>query len=122
MITTILAVGLGGFLGAIARMLTSNFFNKIIPHNFPYGTLMVNIIGSFLIGLFFSYANSKGINIHTKSFLSTGFMGAFTTFSTFSYENLLFLQSGDYLHFVLNVVLNIGLCLLAVWLGFLIFK
>ncbi|RKO65265.1 chromosome condensation protein CrcB [Campylobacter sp. P255] len=122
MITTILAVGLGGFLGAIARMLTSNFFNKIIPHNFPYGTLMVNIIGSFLMGLFFSYTNSKGINIHTKSFLSTGFMGAFTTFSTFSYENLLFLQSGDYLHFVLNVVLNIGLCLLAVWLGFLIFK
>ncbi|AJC84597.1 fluoride efflux transporter CrcB [Campylobacter peloridis] len=119
---TILAIGFGGFLGAITRVLTSNFFNKIIPHDFPYGTLIVNIIGSFLMGLFFSYANSKGVNLLSKSIISTGFLSAFTTFSTFSYENLLFLQSGDYFHFFINVISNIALCLLAVWLGFLIFK
>ncbi|AJD03270.1 fluoride efflux transporter CrcB [Campylobacter lari] len=122
MISTILAVGFGGFLGAISRMLASSFFNKIIPHDFPYGTLLVNIIGSFLMGLFFSYANSKGVHIFTKSLISTGFLSAFTTFSTFSYENLLFLQSGDYFHFFLNIILNVILCLLAVWIGFLIFK
>ncbi|CAM4164172.1 fluoride efflux transporter CrcB [Campylobacter armoricus] len=122
MIGTILAVGFGGFLGAIARMITSSFFSKIIPHNYPYGTLFVNIIGSFLIGLFFSYANSKGVHILTKSLVSTGFLGAFTTFSTFSYENLLFLQSGNYFQFLLNIFLNVALCLLAVWLGFLILK
>ncbi|ENQ6619188.1 fluoride efflux transporter CrcB [Campylobacter lari] len=122
MISTILAVGFGGFLGAISRMLTSSFFNKIIPYDFPYGTLLVNIIGSFLMGLFFSYANFKGVHIFTKSLISTGFLSAFTTFSTFSYENLLFLQSGDYFHFFLNIILNVILCLLAVWIGFLIFK
>ncbi|AJC86300.1 fluoride efflux transporter CrcB [Campylobacter sp. RM16704] len=122
MINTILAVGFGGFLGAVARMLTSNFISKNIPHNFPYGTLMVNIVGSFLIGVLFSYANSKGMHTITKSFISTGFLGAFTTFSTFSYENLLFLQGGNYFHFLLNVISNITFCLLAVWLGYLIFK
>ncbi|MCR6570150.1 fluoride efflux transporter CrcB [Campylobacter insulaenigrae] len=122
MIYTLLAVGFGGFLGAIVRILTTSICNKLLPHNFAYGTLMVNIIGSFLMGMFFSYINSKELNILLKSFLSTGFLGAFTTFSAFSYENLLFLQSENYFHFIVNIISHLSLCLLAVWLGYLIFK
>lgn len=122
MLNTILIVGLGGFIGAILRMLAMNLVNKFLPHSIGFGTLFVNVLGSFIIGLVFSYAQNKGLSLLLKSFISTGILGAFTTFSTFSYENLMLLQSGNYLSFALNIVLNVVLCLFAVWLGFLIFK
>ncbi|MCW1360399.1 fluoride efflux transporter CrcB [Campylobacter sp. US33a] len=122
MLNTILVVGFGGFLGAILRMFAINLVNKFLPHSISFGTLFVNVFGSFIIGLLFSYAQNKGLSPLLKSFISTGILGAFTTFSTFSYENLLFLQSGNYLNFTLNILSNVTLCLLAVWLGFLIFK
>lgn len=122
MLNTILIVGFGGFIGAILRMFAINLVNKFLPHSISFGTLFVNVFGSFIIGLLFSYAQNKGLSPFLKSFISTGFLGAFTTFSTFSYENLMLLQSGNYLNFALNILLNITLCLLAVWLGFIIFK
>lgn len=122
MLNTILIVGFGGFIGAILRMFAINLVNKFLPHSISFGTLFVNVFGSFIIGLLFSYAQNKGLSPLLKSFISTGFLGAFTTFSTFSYENLMLLQSGNYLNFALNILLNITLCLLAVWLGFIIFK
>ncbi|EIM1087800.1 fluoride efflux transporter CrcB [Campylobacter coli] len=121
MLNTLLIVGFGGFIGAILRMLSINLVNKFFPY-FSFGTLFVNVLGSFIIGLLFSYAQNKGLSPVIKSFISTGFLGAFTTFSTFSYENLLLLQSGNYFNFSLNILLNIILCLIAVWLGFIIFK
>ncbi len=122
MLNTILVVGLGGFIGAILRMLSINLVNKFFPYSISLGTLFVNVLGSFMMGLLFSYAHHKGLSPALKSFISTGFLGAFTTFSTFSYENLLLLQSGNYFNFSLNILLNIILCLIAVWLGFIIFK
>ncbi|ENY1772523.1 fluoride efflux transporter CrcB [Campylobacter coli] len=122
MLNTLLIVGFGGFIGAILRMLSINLVNKFFPYSISFGTLFVNVLGSFIIGLLFSYAQNKGLSPALKSFISTGFLGAFTTFSTFSYENLLLLQSGNYFNFSLNILLNIILCLIAVWLGFIIFK
>lgn len=118
----ILIVGIGGFLGSVFRMLSINFINKIFPHAIGFGTLFVNVLGSFVIGLCFSYAQNKGLSPLLKNFINTGFLGAFTTFSTFSYENLMLLQNGNYFHLFLNIVFNVILCLLAVWLGFIIFK
>lgn len=122
MLNTLLVVGFGGFIGAILRMLSINLVNKFFPYSISLGTLFVNVLGSFMMGLLFSYAHHKGLSPALKSFISTGFLGAFTTFSTFSYENLLLLQSGNYFNFSLNILLNIILCLIAVWLGFIIFK
>ncbi|EOV3463228.1 fluoride efflux transporter CrcB [Campylobacter coli] len=122
MLNTLLIVGFGGFIGAILRMLSINLVNNFFPYSISFGTLFVNVLGSFIIGLLFSYAQNKGLSPVIKSFISTGFLGAFTTFSTFSYENLLLLQSGNYFNFSLNILLNIILCLIAVWLGFIIFK
>ncbi|EKF1363293.1 fluoride efflux transporter CrcB [Campylobacter coli] len=122
MLNTLLIVGFEGFIGAILRMLSINLVNKFFPYSISFGTVFVNVLGSFIIGLLFSYAQNKGLSPVIKSFISTGFLGAFTTFSTFSYENLLLLQSGNYFNFSLNILLNIILCLIAVWLGFIIFK
>ncbi|MBZ7953696.1 MULTISPECIES: fluoride efflux transporter CrcB [Campylobacter] len=122
MLNMILIVGIGGFLGSVFRMLSINFINKIFPHAISFGTLFVNVLGSFAIGLCFSYAQNKGLSPLLKNFINTGFLGAFTTFSTFSYENLMLLQNGNYFHLFLNIVFNVILCLLAVWLGFIIFK
>ncbi|TKX31360.1 fluoride efflux transporter CrcB [Campylobacter aviculae] len=122
MINMILIVGIGGFLGSVFRMFCINVISKFFPYSISFGTLFVNILGSFAIGLCFSYAQNKGLSPLLKNFISTGFLGAFTTFSTFSYENLMLLQNGDYFNFFLNIILNVALCLLAVWLGMIIFK
>lgn len=120
---TCLMVGLGGFLGAILRMLSFEFIHKILPPSYFFlATLFVNVLGSFLMGILFFYAQNKGISASVKNFIGIGFLGAFTTFSAFSYENLLFLQNHSYIHLIFNVFLNVGLCLFAIWLGSLVFK
>lgn len=109
----LLLVGCGGFLGAILRFLISAFCFKFMPLNFPYGTLIVNLMGGFLIG----YFTKMGLNLELKSFLITGFLGALTTFSTFTIENISFLQNGKFFLCFLNVslslVLSFGACYLA---------
>lgn len=112
----------GGGIGTILRMLSIKLVNKFFPYSISFGTLFVNVLGYFAIGLLFFYAQNKGLSPLLKSFVSTGVLGAFTTFSTFSYQNLLLLQSGNYLYFALNILLNVFLCLFAAWLGFIIFK
>jgi CrcB protein len=107
-ISTILAVGSGGFIGANLRLFLNGFANHHLNFlSIPVGTLFVNLLGSFLIGLFFALFHNFEISPEVKTFLSTGLLGALTTFSTFAYENLLFLQGGNFLGAFLNISLNV---------------
>ena len=93
----ILILGLGGFFGAVSRHLLSTFVQNLVkPNGFPYGTLAVNILGCFVLGLLTHLAGAKGLlDANTRMFLMVGFVGAFTTFSTFSVESVALLQSGQ---------------------------
>lgn len=120
-LTLLLAIGTGGFAGAVMRFTLSSWIQKLSPTFFPFGTLGVNILGSFLIGFAALYF-SEAIIPHQKALVITGFLGALTTFSTFSYETLLMLQNGLWGRALLNASANVFLCLLATLLGMLLFK
>jgi len=117
----ILAVGAGGFLGAISRFLLSTGIQRLTGAAFPWGTLSVNVLGSFLIGFLFLYFEQT-ISPTQKALLITGFLGALTTFSTFSLETVLMLQNGLFLKAFTNVALNAFLCVSATLLGMLLFR
>ncbi len=120
-LTLLLYIGFGGFLGAISRFLIANFVQKQVNIFFPIGTLSVNILGSFIIGFMAMYFQNI-IEPQYKAFVMTGFLGALTTFSTFSLENVNMLQDGDYLRVVLNITLNVSLTLAATILAIILFK
>lgn len=107
----LLLVFLGGGAGSMLRYLISKGMNNITV--LPLGTLVVNVVGSLLIGLFLGLAyRSPSFSPNTALFLATGFCGGFTTFSAFSYENQVFLKAGDFMSFgiytVLSILLGIG--------------
>ncbi|MDD2894813.1 MAG: CrcB family protein [Aliarcobacter sp.] len=102
----VLAIGLGGFLGAIARAYAVHFTNKFFPLEFPLGILLVNLIGSFIIGILFAYFSHYTVSINLKAFLTTGFLGALTTYSTFAIESYLLFGTSIYLAFT-NIALNL---------------
>ena len=118
---TLFLVGLGGFFGAIFRFLISGFVQKLVGTTFPVGTLSVNVIGSFLIG-FLVMLFENMLSPEWKAFFITGFLGALTTFSTFSLETVVLLQEGLYERALLNVALNVLTCLTATVCGMAIFK
>ena len=103
---TILAIGFGGFLGAIARAYAVHFTNKHIPLEFPLGILLVNLIGSFIIGVLIAYFSHYTVSVNIKAFLTTGFLGALTTYSTFAIETYLLFGTSLYLA-ILNISLNL---------------
>lgn len=103
---TVLAIGLGGFLGAIARAYVVHLTNKHVPLDFPAGILLVNVVGSFLIGCLFAFVAHNLLSDFTKSFLITGFLGALTTYSTFAIESFFLLQTSFFLG-VANMALNL---------------
>lgn len=105
---TILAIGSGGFLGAVTRAWLNGAINHHFPHSLPYGTMGVNLIGSFLIGVLVAYfAHSAFFGVHAKSFLTTGFLGALTTYSTFAIETLFLLSGGQIMMAAANIALNL---------------
>ncbi len=114
----VLLIGIGGFFGAIARFLTSKYTSGFLG-NFPLGTLIVNVIGSFALGfIMYSVLNdSRLISPEFRSFAAIGFIGAFTTMSTFAYESFRFIDLRDMAMFGLNFGSNLILCLLAIYLG-----
>ena len=116
---TLIWIGMGGFVGAVLRYLISSYIQTITKTaGFPFGTLAVNIIGSFIIGLIFFYFESSGsIDPQTRSFVLVGVLGAFTTFSTFSIETLDLLQGGQMVGALVNMGAHGILGLLAVWSG-----
>jgi CrcB protein len=123
MIKTLLLVGAGGFLGSISRFLASRFMQNNFPSAFPFGTLFVNITGCFLLGLIYGISErSSLVNPGWKLFLTVGFCGGFTTFSTFANENLAMLRDGDFFHFLLYTGLSVFLGIAATFLGVLITK
>jgi CrcB protein len=119
----LLLIGLGGSVGSIVRFLCQKYIYEWHPHPFPIGTMTVNVAGCFLIGLFCALAD-KG-NLLTPEWrllLTTGFCGGFTTFSTFAYENINLLKSGELMYFLLYTAASVILGLLATWLGMILVK
>lgn len=115
-------VFLGAGLGGVFRLLFSSKINEFSPF-FPLGTLVVNVIGSFLIGLIiFGLADKQIINSDMKLFLTVGVCGGFTTFSTFSYETLQLFKNSEFLLGGLNLLLSIILTILGVYLAYVIFR
>ncbi|MEZ5447589.1 MAG: fluoride efflux transporter CrcB [Thiolinea sp.] len=116
----IMAIMLGGAIGALLRYLTSLGVHQLLGRHFPYGTLTVNVLGSFLIGMLALYFSRHGeMETPLARGLIVGVLGALTTFSTFSLDTFYLLEQGAWLKAALNVTLNVLLCLLAVWLGVL---
>jgi CrcB protein len=114
----LIAVGLGGLAGAIARYGISNFVNRKMGAGMPLGTLAVNLIGCFAAGLLITLAAERNLfSEQTRLFLITGFMGSLTTFSTFGYETLFLARDGAADAALFNVALNVVLGVCCVWGG-----
>lgn len=120
---SLLIVGLGGGIGSMLRYLSQKWVYQFYPHPFPWGTLLVNIAGCFLIGIFHSLSERSGLfTTEWRLLLTTGFCGGFTTFSAFAFENLNLLKSGDITYFSLYTIASIVLGIAAVFAGITIFK
>ncbi len=115
----ILLVGAGGFLGSISRYAVSGWVQRWFPlSTFPYGTLAVNVAGCFAIGFLSGLAESKQLfGPQARLLVFLGFLGGFTTFSTFGYETFALARDADTIRVVLNVLLSVGAGLAAVWIG-----
>ena len=118
-----LLVFLGGGIGASFRYGMQGAVYRLTGAGFPYGTLAVNILGSFLIGVLMTAAEERlVINPSLRVFLTIGILGGFTTFSSFSYETLALLRDGSYGVGLLNVVFSVVLCLGGTWVGIVLGK
>jgi CrcB protein len=118
MFKLLLIIGTGSFIGGVARFLTSRLIQNTVVSAFPWGTFAVNIIGCFLIGILFGLSE-KGDLLSTewRLFLTVGFCGGFTTFSTFAQENMALLRDGNFLFFALYSGLSVFLGISAIFLG-----
>jgi len=116
----LLFIGFGGAIGSIARYQLTVLSQLCLGKSFPYGTLIVNVMGSLFIGLMskvlIKHSNPTQVELF-RSLLLIGFAGGFTTFSAFSLETLLLLREGQVGLAMTNIGISVGLCLFAVWLG-----
>lgn len=119
-IQTYLAVMAGGALGVAARLFLSNWFAVQVGETFPWGTIVVNISGCFVIGLFTGLTGPDGAFLAsplTRQVVTIGVLGGFTTFSSFSLQTISLLSDGEWLYALANVALSLVLCLLGTWGG-----
>jgi fluoride exporter len=118
-----LLVGLGGFLGSSSRYLIQKYLSVSFPTAFPISTLLINLVGCFLIGILFGISNKYDVmSAEVRLFLTTGFCGGFTTFSTFSNESLQLLKDGNFTYFFTYIILSVVVGIFLTFLGYLIFK
>jgi CrcB protein len=123
MFRLLLIIGSGSFIGGIARFLISRYVQNQALSTFPYGTFLVNITGCFLIGIFYGLSERGNLmNTELRMFLTVGFCGGFTTFSTFAGENMSLLREGDFFYFAMYTSLSIFLGLMATYIGNLLIK
>jgi len=116
-------VALGGALGSVARYWINDLVLLKTGSNFPWGILIINVTGSFLIGVFAAFTDPDGRLLASpglRQFLMIGICGGYTTFSSFSLETLKQLQGGNWFYAGANIILSVVLCLVAVWLGYLL--
>ncbi|PCH66059.1 MAG: fluoride efflux transporter CrcB [Gammaproteobacteria bacterium] len=114
----ILAIAGGGALGAVLRFGMSNVVYRMLGRDFPYGTLAVNVLGSLLMGFLFVVLLERiVVSAEWRAALLVGLLGAFTTFSTFSFETLALFEGGEPVKAITNIALSVFLCLAATWLG-----
>jgi CrcB protein len=117
------AVGVGGFVGSIARFWLAVYVGQRMGTRFPYGTFLINISGSFFIGLIMTILTEKTHLSPTYRYLiPIGFIGGYTTFSTFEYETLRAIQDGQFAIGLLNIVLSVLVGFLMVWTGAMVGK
>lgn len=116
----VLLVGLGGFLGAALRFLVTGWAQRLVPGlPLPLGTAVVNLLGCLVLGTLMGVAEARGLlGPGQRVFLLIGVLGGFTTFSTFAWETLALARDAEYLLAAGNVVVQVSLGLIFVWLGF----
>lgn len=121
MLKQLLMIAAGGAAGSLMRFLLSNGVHRVAGRDFPYGTLSVNVLGSLLMGvLYIVLIERASVGAEWRALLLVGFLGAFTTFSTFSIETLNLLENGELIKAGTNVVLSVFLCILAAWSGVIV--
>jgi fluoride exporter len=116
-------IAIGSALGGMARYWCSGVVARLIGETFPWGTMTVNIVGSFIIGFFATLTGPDGrvfADTLTRQFVLIGFLGGYTTFSSFSLQTLNLVQDGEWWLAGANVALSIVACLAAVWLGYVL--
>ncbi|CAH0524237.1 fluoride efflux transporter CrcB [Vibrio hippocampi] len=112
-------IAVGGAVGACSRYLISELCVLLLGRGFPYGTLTVNVIGSFIMGLLIAAFEAEIMTPEPwRQIIGLGFLGALTTFSTFSMDNVLLMQQGAIFKVGLNILLNVTLSISAAWIGF----
>lgn len=122
-LTQLWVVMLGGALGAVLRFILSTSITERFGSAFPYGTLMVNVLGSFAVGFFaIVLAEKMALSPLVRMGLFVGFLGAFTTFSTFSLETLNLFEEGYLARALLNIMLSVLFSVFAVWAGVMLGK
>ncbi len=115
-----LTIALGGAIGSVLRYWFSGLIARVWGETFPWGTIIVNITGCFIIGLFFTVTGSEGRMLVTpiwRQFFMIGICGGYTTFSSFSLQTLNLANDGQWFRAGANILLSVALCLIAVWLG-----
>jgi CrcB protein len=114
----LIAIAIGGAVGSVLRFMVSTNVHRLMGKDFPYGTLTVNVLGSLLMGFLFIMLVERQISsVELRSGILFGLLGAFTTFSSFSFETLALMESGDWAKALVNVFVSVSACLLATWIG-----
>ncbi|WP_428604888.1 fluoride efflux transporter CrcB [Sedimenticola sp.] len=114
----VFTIAAGGAVGALMRFWVSNGIYGLFGRGFPYGTLTVNVLGSMAMGfLYILFLERMNVSPEVRGALLVGFLGAFTTFSTFSIETLNLIEQADFAKAGLNMIVSVGACLVACWFG-----